>query len=97
LPVAFSDGLEEAVDDDPYEIQWQVWRRPVPHGARVVVTVPGVVLRARGRPHRTNSGGDSVTTWPCKFTRKWFEGMASPPSRARRVSRTGVGGAVSRD
>jgi hypothetical protein len=35
-------------------------------------------------------------TWPCKFTRKQFEGVASPPSRARRVSHTGVGGAVSR-
>jgi hypothetical protein len=21
----------------------------------------------------------SVTTWPCKFTRKWFEGVAGPP------------------
>jgi hypothetical protein len=26
----------------------------------VVVTVPGVVLRARGRPHTTNSGRDGV-------------------------------------
>jgi hypothetical protein len=38
----------------------------------------------------------SVTNWACKFTRKWFEGVAGPPSRAQRVSRTGVGGAVSR-
>jgi hypothetical protein len=38
----------------------------------------------------------SVMTWPCKFMRKWFEGVAGPPSRALRVSRTGVGGAVSR-
>jgi hypothetical protein len=60
LTVVSSDGLEEAVDDDPYGIQWQAWRRPVSHGAGVVVTVPGVVLRARGRPHRTNSGGDGV-------------------------------------
>jgi hypothetical protein len=29
LTVASSDGLEEAVDDDPYRIQWQAWRRPV--------------------------------------------------------------------
>jgi hypothetical protein len=21
----------------------------------------------------------SVTTWSCKFTRKWFEGVAAPP------------------
>jgi hypothetical protein len=32
----------------------------VPHSAGVVITVSGVVLRARGRPHRTNSGGDGV-------------------------------------
>jgi hypothetical protein len=30
------------------------------HGAGVVVTVPGVVLQARGRPHKTNSGRDGV-------------------------------------
>jgi hypothetical protein len=30
LTVVSSDGLEEAVDGDPYGIQWQVWRRPVP-------------------------------------------------------------------
>jgi hypothetical protein len=60
LTVASSDGLEEAVDDDPYGIQWRAWRRPVPHGAGVVVTVPGVVLLAQGRPHRANSGGDGV-------------------------------------
>jgi hypothetical protein len=38
----------------------------------------------------------SIMTWPCKITGKWFEGVAGPPSRARRVSRTGAGGAVSR-
>jgi hypothetical protein len=38
----------------------------------------------------------SITTWPCKVTGKHFEGVAGPPSRARRVSRTGVGGAASR-
>jgi hypothetical protein len=30
LTVVSSDGLEEAVDGDPYGIQWQAWRRPVP-------------------------------------------------------------------
>jgi hypothetical protein len=35
-------------------------RPRVPHSAGVVVTVPGVVLRSQGRPHRTNSGGDGV-------------------------------------
>jgi hypothetical protein len=23
-------GLEQAVDGDPYGVQWQTWRRPVP-------------------------------------------------------------------
>jgi hypothetical protein len=32
----------------------------MPDSAGVVVTVPGVVLQARGRPHRTNNGGDGV-------------------------------------
>jgi hypothetical protein len=36
LTVASSDGLEVTVDVDPYEIQWQVWRRPVP----ACLTVP---------------------------------------------------------
>jgi hypothetical protein len=31
-----------------------------------------------------------------KITRKWLEGVAGPPSRVQSVSRTGVGGAVSR-
>jgi hypothetical protein len=38
----------------------------------------------------------NVMACPCRFTRKWFEGVAGPPSRARRVSLTGVGGAVPR-
>jgi hypothetical protein len=37
----------------------------------------------------------SVTTWSCKFTRKQFEGVAGPPSRARHISCMGVGGVVS--
>jgi hypothetical protein len=35
-------------------------RPRVLNSAGVVVAVPGVALRARGRPHRTNSGGDGV-------------------------------------
>jgi hypothetical protein len=104
LTVASSDGLEVAVDVDPYGVQWQAWRRPVPAcltapewlqqrqawgckygGDRTGSTVAGLASRRH-----------SVTTWPCKITRKRFEGMAGPPSRARRVSRTGVGGAASR-
>jgi hypothetical protein len=34
----------------------------VPNCAVVVVAVPGMVLQARGRPRRTNSGGDGVPT-----------------------------------
>jgi hypothetical protein len=54
-------------------------------GGRLQLTVPGMAPR---RP--------SVLTWPCKVTGKHFEGVAGPPSRARHVSRTGVGGAASR-
>jgi hypothetical protein len=35
-------------------------RPHAPNSAGVVVAVPSVVLQARGRPHRTNSGGDGV-------------------------------------
>jgi hypothetical protein len=96
-------GLEGVADDDPYEVQWQAWRRPVPAcltvpellpqcpawgcmrgGVRLQLTVAGMASR---RP--------SVTTWPCKTTGKHFEGVAGPPSRARHVSRTGVGSAAS--
>jgi hypothetical protein len=68
---------------------------------RDVVTVLGVVRQWRGWPHRFDSNGDDrsrwtdVTAWPCIVTGKAFEGAAGPPSRARRVSCTGVGGTVS--
>jgi hypothetical protein len=42
-------------------------------------------------PHRPNAA-----TYSCKVTGKQIEGAAGPPSRAQRVSRTGVGGAASR-
>jgi hypothetical protein len=64
--------------------------------------VLGVALQGRGWPHKVDSDGDDrssrpdVTAWPCVSTEKTFEGVAGPPSRARRVSRTGVGGIVSR-
>jgi hypothetical protein len=35
-------------------------RPRVPNCAVVVVAVPGMVLQARGRPRKTNSGGDGV-------------------------------------
>jgi hypothetical protein len=37
-----------------------------------------------------------VMVWPCGTTREGFEGATGPPSWARCVSRTGVGGTVSR-
>jgi hypothetical protein len=73
-----------------------------PQQHRDVVTVPGVVQQWRGWPHRAESDGDDrsrrsdVTARPCVITEKTFEGAAGPPSRARRVSRTGVGGTTSR-
>jgi hypothetical protein len=69
---------------------------------RDVVTVPSVVQQWRGWSHRVDSDGDDrsrrpdVTAWPCISKGKTFEGVAGPPPRARRVSRTGVGGTVSR-
>jgi hypothetical protein len=64
--------------------------------------VPGVALQWRGWPHRVDSDEEDrsrrpdVTTWPCAVTEKAFEGATGPPSMARRVSRTGVDGTVSR-
>jgi hypothetical protein len=104
MAVMSPGGLEGAADVDPYGIQWQAWRRPVPAcftapellpqcptwdctrgGGRLPLIVAGMA------PRRPN-----ITTWPCKVTGKHFEGVAGPPSRARRVGRTGVGGAASR-
>jgi hypothetical protein len=67
-----------------------------------VATVSGVMRQWRRWPHRADSDGDDrsrrpdVTEWSCISTYKIFEGAAGPPSRARHVSRTGVGGTVSR-
>jgi hypothetical protein len=67
-----------------------------------VVIVPGVVRQWRGWSHRVDSdGGDrshrpDVMAWPCVITEKAFEGVVGPPSRARRISRTGLGGTASR-
>jgi hypothetical protein len=96
--------FEGAVDGSPYVAQWWSWRRLVPvcsNSTGDVVTVPSVELQWLGWPHRADSDGDDrlcrpdVTAWPCVVTEKAFEGAAGPPSRARRVSRTGVGDAVS--
>jgi hypothetical protein len=76
-------------------------RSRTPHSAGAITTEPGVGLYARGGRLQLTVAGmaprrPSVLTWPCKVTGKHFEGVAGPPSRARRVSRTGVGGAASR-
>jgi hypothetical protein len=44
-------------------------RPRVPNSTGVVVAVPGVALQGRGRPHRTNSGGDGT---PAGLT-SWFD------------------------
>jgi hypothetical protein len=65
-----------------------------------VATVSGVEEQWWGWPHRVGSDGDGrsrrpdVTTCPCVSMEKTFEGVVGPPSRARRVSRTGVGDTV---
>jgi hypothetical protein len=72
-----------------------------PQQRRDVVTVPGVVRQWRGWSHKVDSDGDDrsrrpdVTAWPYVSTEKTFEGAAGPPSRARHVSRTGVGDTAS--
>jgi hypothetical protein len=59
------------------------------------------VRQWRGWPHRVDSDGDDrsrrpdVTAWPCVITEKTFEGVVGAPSRARRDSRTVVGGTAS--
>jgi hypothetical protein len=71
-----------------------------------VVIVPGVALQWRGWSHKADSDGEdrsrrpNVTVQSCVVIEKAFapfEGSAGPPSRARRVSRTKVGGTVPRD
>jgi hypothetical protein len=87
----------------PYAPQWRSWRHLVPvhsNNIRYVVTVPSVALQWWGWPHRVDSNEKDrsrrpdVTAWPCVVTEKVFEG--APPSRSWRVSRTGVGCAMSR-
>jgi hypothetical protein len=78
-------------------------RPRVPNSVGVVAAMHGVALQGRGWPHRTDSDGDGAPAAlmsrsdPAELcTRGGFEGATGPPSRARRVSRTGVGGTVSR-
>jgi hypothetical protein len=73
------------------------------HSAGAVATVPGVGLYARGRPscRRQWQGwrpaGLTPGPNPVKSRESKSRVQTAPPSRARRVSRTGVGGAASRD
>jgi hypothetical protein len=85
--------------------QWRSWRRLVlVYSSSIgdVVTVPGVALQWRGWTHRVDSDGKDrsrrpdITARPYGVKEKVFEGAVGPPSRARRVSRTVVGGTVSR-
>jgi hypothetical protein len=58
--------FEGGIDGDPYEVQWRVWRRPVPvHSNNVgdVVAVPGVALQWRGWPRRADSDGEDRSRW----------------------------------
>jgi hypothetical protein len=96
--------LEGAVNGGPYKVQCQARRRLVPvcsNSVGDVITVPSVALQRRGWPHRADSDGDDRSRQPDIMaqsrvdTGKAFEASAGPPSRARRVSRTEVGGTVS--
>jgi hypothetical protein len=97
--------FEGAIDGGPVRGTVAVMATSCPRALqqhRDVVTVRAVVRQWRGWPHRVDNDGDDrsrrpdVTAWPCVITEKAFEGATSTPSRARRVSRTGVGGTASR-
>jgi hypothetical protein len=63
LAEASPGGFEGVADVDPYEdtvAGVATSRSRMPYGAGVVVTAPGVVLRARVCPYWANSGGDGV-------------------------------------
>jgi hypothetical protein len=61
----------------------------VPNSAGVVVAVPGVALQARGRPHRTNSGGDGAPAGPTS----WFDPVDSRGKGSRVQSAPSEGAA----
>jgi hypothetical protein len=104
-PAVAADRFEGAVNGGPVRGTVAVVATSCPHALqqhRDVAIVPGVVRQWRVWPHRVDSDGDDrshrpdVTAWPCIVTKKAFEGAVGPPSRARRISRTGVGATVSR-
>jgi hypothetical protein len=98
--------FEGAVDGGPIRGTVAVMAASCPHALqqhRDVVTVPGVVRQWWGWPRRVDRDGDDrsrrpdVTGWPCVITEKTLRVLPAPLSRARRVSRTGVGGTTSRN
>jgi hypothetical protein len=104
-PAAAVGRIEGVVDGGPVRGTVAIMATSCPHVPQQrwdVVTVPGVVRQWRGWSHRVDSDGDDrsrrpdITAWSSVSTEKTFEGAAGPPSRVRRVSRTGVGGTVSR-
>jgi hypothetical protein len=63
MAVMSPGGLEGVADVDPYEIQWQAWRRPVP----ACFTAPELLPQCSawgctrgGRPPAVNSGRDGA-------------------------------------
>jgi hypothetical protein len=59
--------LKGGVDGGPYEVQWRVWRRPVPvrfNNVGDVVAVPGVGLQWWGWPHRADSDAEDHSRQP---------------------------------
>jgi hypothetical protein len=100
--------LKGAVDGRPYEAQWRAWRCPVPVRLNSVgggAAVPGAALQWRGWPHRADSDGEDRSRRPYVMVESCvnigkvfvpFRGFRRPLSRARRASRTKVGGTVPR-
>jgi hypothetical protein len=104
-PVTVAGRFEGVVNGGPVRGTVAVVATSCPRALqqhRNVVTVPGVVRQWREWPHRDDSDGKDrsrrpdVTAWPCIVIEKAFEGAAGPLSRARQVSRMGVGSTVSR-
>jgi hypothetical protein len=78
-----------------------VSRPRVLNSVGVVAAVHGVALQGRGRPHRTDGDGDGAPAkrrhgLTLQSHERRVRGCDRPPSRARCISRTGVGGTVSR-
>jgi hypothetical protein len=58
--VASSNGLEEVVDGDPYGIQWQAWRRPVP----ACPTAPELLQQCPAWRYKGGDGDPAgLTSW----------------------------------